>query len=102
MPSDNCCIPLCGSSRRTKGLGIFKFPSMERKYRQELRKNSLNALLKTRELDADMKSQLEADRLFTCEKHFHPHVIYIHVSPHLIPYRFYFMYLSPLSYNIIN
>ena len=75
MPGDNCCIPLCGSSRRTKGLGIFKLPSKEKKYRQEWRKNWLNAILKIREMDADMKSQLEADRLFTCEKHFHPQEI---------------------------
>ena len=81
MPGDNCCIPLCGSSRRTKGLGIFKLPSTSKTYRQEWRKKWLDAILKTRELVyADMKSQLEADRLFTCEKHFHPHEIDIFVN----------------------
>ena len=38
MPGDNCCIPLCGSCRRTKGLGIFKLPSIKKKHRQDWRK----------------------------------------------------------------
>ena len=33
--------------------------------------------LKTREMDSDFKLQLETDRVFTCEKHFHPHEIEI-------------------------
>ena len=67
MPGDNCCIPLCGSCRRTKGLGIFKLPSIKKKHRREWRKKWLHEILKTRELDSDSKLQLEADRVFEIE-----------------------------------
>ena len=86
MPGDNCCIPLCGSCRRTKGLGIFKLPSIKKKHRQDWRKKWLGEILKTREMDIDFKLQLETDRVFTCEKHFHPHEIEI--------CKFMFLYLS--------
>ena len=77
MPGDNCCIPLCGSCQQTKGLGIFKLPSIKKKHGQEWRKKWLDEILITRVMDSDFILQLEADCVFTCEKHFHPHEIEI-------------------------
>ena len=40
MPGENCCIVGCGSSRRTKSLGIFKLPaeSVNPEWRKKSRK----------------------------------------------------------------
>ena len=75
MPGDNCCIPNCGVNRRCKGVGLFKLPSKEKQHFAEWRKSWLSAILKVRELDDDMKRQLENDSLHTCDRHFHPYEI---------------------------
>ena len=75
MPGDNCCIPGCGVSRKNKGVGLFKLPSKDKLHHAEWRSNWLAAILKVRELDNDLKRQLEEDTVHTCDKHFHPYEI---------------------------
>ena len=70
MPGGNCCVVGCGTSRRTKGIGIFKLPSI--KTNHEWRKLWLNEVTKSRVIDKNFKEQLERDRVYTCEKHFKP------------------------------
>ena len=65
MPSDNCTVLGCGTSRRTKGIGILKLPEW------------LNEITKTRESDAAFKVLVAMDRIFTCEKHLEPEDIEI-------------------------
>jgi len=36
------------------------------------REDRLGEITKTREVDRDFKRQVENDKAFTCEKHFHP------------------------------
>ena len=71
MPGENCCIPGCGSCRNTKGLGFFKLPSVRKDHFKERRKKWLDVILKVRELDGNLKRQLEEDTLHTCDLHFH-------------------------------
>ena len=73
MPGSNCCIPGCGSSRRTKDMGFFKLPDVKKQHFADWRKKWLDEILKVRELDKDLKAQLEADTVHTCEKHYYPH-----------------------------
>ena len=71
MPGINWSVFGCGSNRRHKGLGIFKFPSVdtpERTYYMERR--MLNILKRTRVVTADFKKQIKDDHVYTCEKHF--------------------------------
>lgn len=72
MPGDNCAFNGCGTSRRTKGVGIFKVPK-DKKWRSEF----LNVLTKYREKDDGFKRQLHIDSLHVCEKHFAPDEIII-------------------------
>ena len=73
MPGENCCIVGCGSSRRTKSLGIFKLPAES--VNPEWRKKWLNEITKTREMDTNFKAQLKRDSIYTCERHFLPECI---------------------------
>ena len=59
MPGDNCCIVGCGSSRRTKAIGIFKLPAEH--INAEWRKKWLNEITKTRTVDKSFKDQLAKD-----------------------------------------
>ena len=71
MPGENCCIPGCGSCRNTKGLEFFKLPSVKKDHFKEWRKKWLDVILKVRELDGNLKRQLEEDTLNTFDLHFH-------------------------------
>ena len=75
MPGENCCIVGCSTNRRTKGVGIFKLPS--EKFYKDWREKWLNELTKYRVCDINFKNQIKNDRVYTCEKHFHPDEIEI-------------------------
>lgn len=68
MPGENCCIVGCGTSRRTKGIGIFKLPSLA--VEKEWREKWLQQITKSRVLDKNLKEQIGKDKVYTCEKHF--------------------------------
>lgn len=68
MPGDNCSVFGCGTSRRTKGVGIWKAKDEDYK---KWREDWLGEITKTREVDRDFKRQVENDKVFACEKHFH-------------------------------
>lgn len=72
MPGDNCAVFGCGTSRRTKGIGIWKLPCPRNAEYKKWREEWLNELKKTREVDRAFQKQIESDRIFTCEKHFDP------------------------------
>lgn len=72
MPGDNCAVFGCGTCRRTKGIGIFKLPSLRNAEYEKWRKEWLNQLTKTRIIDKDFQSQIDKGNVFTCEKHFDP------------------------------
>ena len=72
MPGDNCSVFGCGTSRRTKGVGIWKLTNTKDVDHKKWRQDWLREITKTREVDCDFKRQEENDNVFTCEKHFHP------------------------------
>ena len=72
MPGDNCSVIGCGTSRRTKGVGIWKLPYPRNAEYKKWREDWLNELTKTRDRDKDFQKQIESDRVYTCEKHFDP------------------------------
>jgi len=77
MPGDNCSVFGCGSSRRTKGIGIWKLPKATDDAHRKWRETWLGEIKKTRVLDQDFRNQIKNDRVYTCEKHFTPEDIEI-------------------------
>lgn len=70
MPGDNCCVFGCGSSRKTKGIGIWKLPLAKDEEHRKWREAWLGEITKSRVIDQNFKDQIKMDKVFTCEKHF--------------------------------
>ena len=68
MPGDNCSVTGCGTSRRTKQIGIFKVPG---KKKTEWRKRFLDTIKKSRVTDKSFAKQIEEDTVHACARHFH-------------------------------
>ena len=48
MPGVNCAVVGCGTSRRTKGIGIFKLPAAKNGKYKRWREEWLSEITKTR------------------------------------------------------
>jgi hypothetical protein len=70
MPGDNCAVFGCGTSRRTKGIGIWKLPAPKDEAHKKWRDEWLNEVTKTRTVDTAFRKKIENDSVYTCEKHF--------------------------------
>ena len=55
MPGDNCAVFGCGTSRRIKGIGIWKLPAPRNAEYKKWRDDWLNELTKSREIDKDFE-----------------------------------------------
>ena len=51
MPGVNCAVVGCGTSRRTKGIGIFKLPAAKNDKYKRWREERLSEITKTRVID---------------------------------------------------
>ncbi|XP_022788458.1 uncharacterized protein LOC111328321 [Stylophora pistillata] len=80
MPGDNCSVVGCGTCRKTKGIGIWKLPAPRNEAYRKWREDWLHELKKYRVTDSNFQRQIENDKVFTCEKHFHENDIEITVS----------------------
>ncbi len=87
MPGDNCAVFGCGSSRRTKGLGIFKLPAPTNDHRKKWRRDLLNEITKSRVIDQAFKEKIEKDTVYICERHFQS--VDIEICKKFIIYNFY-------------
>ena len=70
MPGANCSIFGCIKSRTTKGLAIFGIPKKDDEWHRDWREKSVNIIIKDREIDADLRSQIERKSSHICELHF--------------------------------
>ena len=70
MPGENCAVFGCGSSRRKKGIGVWKLPKAKDESYAKWRDEWLGEIKKTRDVDQSFKELIKNDRVFTCEKHF--------------------------------
>ena len=70
MPGANCSIFGCTKSRTTKGLAIFGIPKKDDEWHRDWREKLVNIITKDREVDADLRSQIERKSLHICELYF--------------------------------
>ena len=70
MPGANCSIYGCSSSRRNKGIAIFKVPQGDDEYNSNWRKKIINVVIKDRQLDSSLKAQISNKSIYICEKHY--------------------------------
>ena len=77
MPGDDCAVFGCGTCRKVKGIGIWKFLAAKDIAHKKWRADWLSEITKTREIDQGFRERIKNDRVFTCEKHFLPEDIEI-------------------------
>lgn len=70
MPGSNCSIFGCSTSRKHKGIAIFKLPSGDDEYNKVWREKLVNIITKDRKIDASLKKQIQNKNLHICELHY--------------------------------
>ena len=73
----NCAFYNCFHSRRHKGVSLFQIPvsrpsdsEFTSQRKQQARQGWIDAILRTRQLDADLRHQIESNSIYICEIHF--------------------------------
>ena len=73
----NCAFYNCFHSRRYKGVSLFQIPvphpsdgEFTSQRKKEARQGWIDAILRTRQLDADLRQQIENNSIHICEIHF--------------------------------
>ena len=70
MPGANCSIFGCSTSRKSKGIAIFRVPTGDDEYSSQWRRKLVDIITKDREIDASLRNQIEKRTLNTCELHY--------------------------------
>lgn len=70
MPGENCSIYNCSTSRKNKGISIWKLPTPNNDFNKKWREDLISVILRDRDKDSNLKRQIDNDRLHICEKHF--------------------------------
>ena len=70
MPEATCSIFGCTKSRTIKGLAIFGIPKKDDGWHRDWRGKLVNIITKDREIDGDLRGQIERKSLHICELHF--------------------------------
>ena len=70
MPGANCSIFGCSTSRKSKGIAIFRIPTADDEYSTEWRNKIVAIITRDREIDKCLRKQIEQRTLHTCELHY--------------------------------
>ena len=70
MPGANFSIYGCSKSRRHKEISIFEIPSPNSESNKKWRRELLNIVTKDRVVDENLQCQIDANKIYICEKHF--------------------------------
>ena len=70
MPGANCSIYNCSTSRKDKGIAIFKNPAGDDDFNRKWRENLVNIITRDRVIDQNLQRQINENTLHTCEHHY--------------------------------
>ena len=94
MTGANCSIFGCIKSRTTKGLAIFGIPKKDDEWHRDWREKLVNIITIDREIDADLKGQIERKSL---------HIFELHLTEdQLIRRKFKYTFFAYHAYLITN
>ena len=92
MVGANCSIFGCSTNRRHTGISIFSLPKGKDESSAKTRDEWVRVITRNREIDKDLRRQINAGTLHVCEKHFEEECI--------IKRKYYNMILVIYSVNI--
>ena len=84
MPGENCAIVGCSTSRRHKGISIFKVPLPNNEFNKKWNRDLINIITKDRQLDEPLKKRIASCNLYICERHFSPEQIWKYPSRNVL------------------
>ena len=70
MPGANCSIYGCGTSRKHKGISIFRIPTKSDDVSTKTKEEWVRVVTRDREVDASLRKQINENNIHVCEKHF--------------------------------
>lgn len=70
MPGANCSIYGYSTSRKNSGLAIFRVPTGNDEFSQQWREKIVNIITRDRVIDQNLRKQINAKTLHTCELHY--------------------------------
>ena len=80
MPGENCAIVGCSTSRRHKGISIFKVPLPKNEFSKKWNRDLINIITKDRQVDEPIKKRIASCNLYICERQFSPEQIWKYPS----------------------
>ena len=84
MPRENCAFTKCSTSR--KGISSFKIPIPDETNDESIKwtKDLIDIILKHRVKDQSLIRLMQSYKLYICERHFTPDLMYIHPKRKLL------------------
>ena len=76
MPGENCANVGCSTSRRHKGISIFKVPLPNNEFNKKWNRDLINIITKDRQVDEPLNKRIASCNLYICERHFSPEQIW--------------------------
>ena len=70
MPGANYSIFGCSTSRKSKGISIFRVPTGDDEYSSQWREKIVNIITRDRVIDDSLKKRIENRTQHTCELHY--------------------------------
>ena len=70
MPGAYCSIPGCTTSRRSKGVAIFRIPTKDDDYSVNWRNKLVRIITEIREMNESLQRQIDRRTLHICELHY--------------------------------
>lgn len=70
MVGANCSIFGCSTNRRHKGISIFSLPKGKDELSSRTRDEWVRVITRDREIDKDLRRQIDSGTVHVCEKHF--------------------------------
>ena len=80
MLGENCAFPKCSTSRKDKGISLFKVPTPDKTNHESIKwtKDLIDIILKYHVKDQSLIKRMQSYKLYICERHFIPDQIYIY------------------------
>ena len=80
MPGENCVIFGCSTSKRHKGVSIFKVPSPNNDVNKKWNSDLISIITRGRQVDELLKERIQSCKLYICERHFSADQFWIYPS----------------------
>ena len=86
IPGEKCASPKCGTSRKDKGISLFKVSTLGKTNDESIKwtKDLIDIILKYCVKDQSLIKRMQSYKLYICEKHFTPDQMYVYPTSKML------------------